>query len=668
MRKILSALILSSLSVLLLILVLLGSRRLLDPGPAAANSDTLLQEGLSFANSGQNLGMWVSRDVALGDLDGDGDLDAVVANSGAGNRVWLNDGTGFFTDSSQSMGLSNTYGVALGNLDGVDSLDAFFANYDQPNSVWFNDGSGTFNDSSQALGSAPSNDVALGLLDDDANLDAFIANDSSNKVWLNLGGGVFTDSLQSLGSSWSEAVALGKLDADDDLDAFIANGGTSSHPDQVWTNQGVGVFSNTHQVSTFIWSTDVALGKLDADDDLDAFTASWFPPENKVWLNQGDGAFFDSGQELGNSESTAVALGDLDGDSDIDAFVGNFSISNTIWLNDGFGLFTEGDTGLTAEGTWAVALGDLDGDGDLDVFLANNGPNTVWLNRQIDLPGAMFDVARETNDRDHDVFYSSATELILPILLETPAPEELAVHVNINSPGSSVTETLVVEAGQQMLMLSLTAELPDPAEQHILTLWVTQPGSPTPGSDSATDWLVLYFVDPPEKEEECFLCLNTWLAWHTGIVPIFDALYYLDLTEQRNSAQWRYYNALFKVYTPEMIDIISSHPPVLWSALNTFNSWTPALQALDEGTGVEEIITQSMVDNALNFLDKLQDEAKPGLQAAIERERAVVDIPAFNGLNLDKAWAKLAAQRPTDKLFITIILQANPAAKETAVP
>ena len=663
MRKILTALILSSLTVLLLILVLLGSRRLLDPGHAAASSDSLQKQGLIFTSSGQKLGISDSRDVALGDLDGDGDLDAVVANSGAGNRVWLNDGTGFFTDSGQSMGLSNTYGVALGNLDGVDSLDAIFANYDQPNSVWFNDGSGTFNDSSQALGSAPSNSVALGFLDDDADLDAFIANGSaistSNKVWLNIGGGVFTDSLQLMGSSWSEAVALGKLDADDDLDAFVANGMSVDSPDRIWINEGSGVYSSTHEVPASIWSTDVALGKLDADDDLDAFTASWNPPKNKVWLNQGDGAFIDSGQGLGSSGSTAVALGDLDGDNDIDAFVGNFAISNTIWLNDGFGIFTEGDTGLTAEGTWAVALGDLDGDGDLDVFLANNGSNTVWLNKQIDLPGARFDVNRETNDRDHDVFYSSVTKLILPILLDTPAPEKLAVHVNINSPSSSVTKTLVVEAGQQMLMLSLTAELPDPAEQHILTLWVTQPGSPTPGSDSATDWLVLYFVDPPEKEEECFLCLNTWLAWHTGIVPIFDALYYLDLTEQRNSAQWRYYNALFKVYTPEMIDIISSHPPVLWSALKTFNDWTPAIEALDEGTGAKEIISQSMVDNALNLLDKLQEEAKPGLQAAIERERDAVDIAAFKGLNMDRAWDRLAVQRPTDKLFITIILQGQ---------
>jgi len=37
--------------------------------------------------------------VTLGDLDGDGDLDAWVANLSQANRVWLNDGSGTFTDS-----------------------------------------------------------------------------------------------------------------------------------------------------------------------------------------------------------------------------------------------------------------------------------------------------------------------------------------------------------------------------------------------------------------------------------------------------------------------------------------------------------------------------------------------------------------------------------------
>jgi hypothetical protein len=47
------------------------------------------QKLLGFVDSGQSLGSLDGYGVALGDVDGDGDLDAFVANSGA-NKVWLN--------------------------------------------------------------------------------------------------------------------------------------------------------------------------------------------------------------------------------------------------------------------------------------------------------------------------------------------------------------------------------------------------------------------------------------------------------------------------------------------------------------------------------------------------------------------------------------------------
>ena len=60
------------------------------------------------------------------------------------NRVWLNDGSGTFTDSGNSLGISKSFGVSLGDVDGDGDLDAFVANlFDasivaQPNRVWLN--------------------------------------------------------------------------------------------------------------------------------------------------------------------------------------------------------------------------------------------------------------------------------------------------------------------------------------------------------------------------------------------------------------------------------------------------------------------------------------------------------------------------------------------------
>ena len=47
------------------------------------------QSPLEYIDSGQALGDRNSFSVALGDLDGDGDIDAWIANLGEPNTVWL---------------------------------------------------------------------------------------------------------------------------------------------------------------------------------------------------------------------------------------------------------------------------------------------------------------------------------------------------------------------------------------------------------------------------------------------------------------------------------------------------------------------------------------------------------------------------------------------------
>ena len=368
-----------------------------------------------FIDSGQDLGSASSRGVGLGDLNGDGDVDAFVVNSG-GNTVWLNDGTGMFTYNGQSLGSSSSYGVSLGDLDGDGDLDAFVTN-NGANKVWLNSGGGMFGDSGQGLGASVSFRTSLGDLDGDGDLDAFVVNNGANKVWMNDGSGVFVDSGQGLGGAFSRGLCLGDVDGDGDLDAFVTSLFVESSMgyDTVWANDGHGTFTE-HWVSPDIsqgWG--VSLGDVDGDDDLDAFMATDGP--NAVWLNDGGGNFTNTGQALGTADSTAAPLGDFDGDGDLDAFVSNDG-ANAIWLNDGSGTFADDGQPLGTLNSRGVGLGDLDGDGTLDAFVANSSPNSVWLNG----PNTVVSVSPEPNSHDnspgtdvsvtleHDVDPASATD------------------------------------------------------------------------------------------------------------------------------------------------------------------------------------------------------------------------------------------------------------------
>lgn len=366
----------------------------------------VLSGGGVFTDSNQALGrVWSgpqkaysvldSQGTVLADLNGDGRLDLFVAINGSGNQVWFNDGTGRLFDSGQRLGSGDSWAVALGDFDGDGDLDAFVGNHGAGDTIWWNDGSGHFSDSGQRLGDTDTYAAATGDLNGDGYLDVVTGSDigQANQAWLNDGSGHFYPG-QALGYGDNRAVALGDLDGDGDLDVWA--GLSDGRANLVWWNDGgmqggtPAHFSDSGQQLGSSDTYAVALGDLDGDGDLDAFTGNLNGEPNRVWLNDGSGGFSDSGQSLGSNASWAVALGDLDGDGDLDAFVGNVSFGlnaapgNTVWLNDGSGHFQDSGQSLGSGDSWAVSLGDVDSDGDLDAFAGNSDrlqqANKLWLN------------------------------------------------------------------------------------------------------------------------------------------------------------------------------------------------------------------------------------------------------------------------------------------------
>jgi len=117
---------------------------------------------------GHNVGgdQAITSDVALGDIDGDGDVDLVTGSFGQFNRRYLNDGSGSFEDGQDIHGLFNildsvlhlkkpaidtnalvpdlTLAIALADVDGDGKLDVIAGNFGQPSRIYWNDGDGTF--------------------------------------------------------------------------------------------------------------------------------------------------------------------------------------------------------------------------------------------------------------------------------------------------------------------------------------------------------------------------------------------------------------------------------------------------------------------------------------------------------------------------------------------
>jgi len=363
----------------------------------------------AFADSGQTLGPLTSYNHATGDVDEDGDVDAILLNYSTGILVFLNDGLGTLSDSGQLLGVTAPYCAGLADVDGDQDLDLFGCSYSGGNSVWMNYGFGTFIDSGQSLGSSHSVNVRLFDLDGDGDVDAFVRNQSEpDKVWFNDGTGTFTDSGQLLANfNHSYGLDLGDIDGDGDLDMFAAvfmNG----LPDFLYFNDGTGIFGlSTGQILGAEWSAAVRMGDLDGDGDLDAFVANYYAG-NRVWLNNGIGILSDSGQVIGSSNSIKVDLGDVDGDGDLDAVVGNDATPNKLWLNDGSAMFSDSGQSFYSASCYGVGIVDLNGDGALDVLsVSSGGPSYVWLNEVLIDP-LVFEDGFESGDTSEWSFSSDS--------------------------------------------------------------------------------------------------------------------------------------------------------------------------------------------------------------------------------------------------------------------
>jgi hypothetical protein len=372
-----------------------------------------------------------SFSVALGDLNGDGKLDIVAANTSCypncqvsseigGVGVLLGNGDGTF-QPTQVYGLVGGAAVSValadvngdGKLDVVVSETSIFGCFAESSiGVLLGNGDGTFQpERTYDSGGLCANHLLVADVNGDGKPDVVVANEcGSDQSYCNYGidsviavlrgngdGSFQAPQTYDSGGVAQTSITVADVNGDGKLDLLVANSG--SHESGVSTSNaavllgnGDGTFQTAEIFETYPQGlTSLAVADLNDDGKPDVVETTCFFSTTclggigavLVQLGNGDGTFqapqvYRSGGYL----PTMVALADVNLDGKLDAVVVNAgecqhcpSGGVTVLLGNGDGTFSPFAPAhrFSSGGSDAMsaALGDVNGDGRLDVVVAN---------------------------------------------------------------------------------------------------------------------------------------------------------------------------------------------------------------------------------------------------------------------------------------------------------
>ena len=348
-------------------------------------------DGQSFAtNSRLLLGVDSNKtaSVRVGDLDGDGDQDVVVANG----RHWpqrnfahLNQGRGRFT-VTRPIGSDRltTYACELADLDGDGDLDIATGNDNAPCKIFLNDGKGQFVLKGTFGKISSVRSMTIVDIDQDKDNDILLTcRGRSNWIYLNDGNAGFENGIE-FGTATDSTidVAVGDVNGDGHNDLVLAN--RDGQPNAWLLNDGKLNFSDLVAFGDpKSQSRAVVLGDFNGDKKLDWAVGNIGQP-NKLFLGDGSGGVASEIVFGRKDERTyCLASADIDQDGDLDLVAGNVGQQNAVFINsDNGGSLKAVLFGGKDNATYGLDLGDFNGDGKIDIAVANSdAENRVFLNR-----------------------------------------------------------------------------------------------------------------------------------------------------------------------------------------------------------------------------------------------------------------------------------------------
>jgi hypothetical protein len=339
------------------------------------------------------------QNLAVGDVNKDGKPDLVIACKDKQVAVLLGDGKGGFRPAPGSpIKLTINSGemeMALGDVNGDGDLDLVVTDHDSyAVTVLLGDGKGGFAPApgspfAAKKGQHPhTHGLALADVNGDGKLDVITGNTDDNDVAVLLGDGKggFAPAPGSpfkVGPS-PYTLAVGDVNGDGKPDIITPNSEPGDRTVTVLLGDGKGGFQPA-KGSPFAAAGRpiyIALGDVNGDGKPDLVVPHCDDSRVTVLLGDGKGGFAPapgSPVDLG-SRAWAVAVADINGDGKAD-LVAATGEGVRVMLGDGRGSFkaAPGSPFAAGKGAWRLVVADLNGDGKPDIATTGVESNTLTV-------------------------------------------------------------------------------------------------------------------------------------------------------------------------------------------------------------------------------------------------------------------------------------------------
>jgi hypothetical protein len=287
----------------------------------------------------QPIGVEASPSV-VADFNNDGFMDVATGNSTSNSvSIALGSGDGHFRSVQNLDVPARPHGIVALDVDGDGDLDVVVASENgQALTLLTNNGAGVFggrvdfanddNDAKYGLGAGDMNgDGIIDLVVGTSGLDRIL-------VLTGNGDGTFTETANVDGGGYSWKLALGDVNNDGKLDVAQANGFDNNGA--ILLGNGDGTLQAAQLYDFNGTAVGSSLGDLDGDGDLDWVVSSYSASEWYVMRNDGDGTFTRVGTIPAPINASCASLYDFDNNGTLDMALADESADLIVLMkNDG---------------------------------------------------------------------------------------------------------------------------------------------------------------------------------------------------------------------------------------------------------------------------------------------------------------------------------------------